>query len=89
MSERTENIWRQIIGGLLIASCSGSLGYGYSQSSLGIVVKGTEKDIVALHETDAFTNRRVDKLADALAELIKQNTELITLLRVQQQIGKP
>jgi len=84
------SVTTQIIGGLLIAVCSGSIGYGYSQSTLGIVVHGHEKDIQSLRQNDSntqtiieATNHRIDRVADLMGDLVKQNTELVMLLKIQ------
>lgn len=77
-----KTILTQIVGGLLLSLLSASLGYGYSQSTLGIEVRAHSKEIENLKQSDSLTANRVDKLAAHMDELIKQNTELITLIRV-------
>jgi hypothetical protein len=90
----------QVIGGLIIAMCSSMMGYGYSQSTLALIVKAHDRDIIALaktHDLDVSALRqnddncmhRIDKIAELLNELVKQNTELITLIRIQNNIQKP
>ena len=89
MTEGTKSVWRQIIGGLLIAACSGSLGYGYSQQTIGNQMRDNTKDIAANKDAIIATNHRIDRVADLMEKQMEMNRELVTLIRVQQQVKGP
>ncbi len=103
-----EGMMPAVIRGFLIALCSGSLGYGISQQTLGremteklgdinVVVTRTVKDVehlqirVSHNEADVKalmeqTDRRVFQLAETMRTAISQTSELIALIKVQNEL---
>lgn len=77
------NTLNSAVTGIIIGLFGVSLGFGTSQLMGMAEVRALTVDIRGLHIADDATNMRVEKLSTHLDKLIEQNTELITLLRVQ------
>jgi hypothetical protein len=86
-NQPTENMFKQIIIGILIAGCSASLGYGYSQSTMGTDVRAHTIQLADLKEMVTITNNRLDKQAVALEGMMDLNKRLVTLIEVQKQLN--
>lgn len=90
-------IWTQLFLAVLIAACSGAVGYGFSQREIGIQVAVNTRVIQSLQDADNAirkdfdaerqrTDTRIVELVGLVKEVIKMDTELITLIRVQNQM---
>ena len=87
--------------GILLSITMFSLGFGVSQMTLASEVHVNsnrittlERSIIDLHQADLDEGHRSDtrifEAVGLMKELVKQNTELISLIRVQYQIkGQP
>lgn len=93
-------ITKSIIGGLIIAAVSGSMGYGFSQAQISkdVVVMKTNTDLLRLdfvneqHRTDDRIFRLTElmnKQAEQNTEIIRLSRELVTLIKVQNQVRGP
>jgi hypothetical protein len=82
--------WRQIFVAVLIALCSGSMGFGVSQITVVRDVAQAKSDIGYLQKGDVEERQRADArvnmLADLMKEQLKLNTELIGLVKVQNEL---
>jgi len=97
MTEKTSSIFKQVIGGIVIAACSGSMGFGFSQATLGKDVALNRAAIVQ-YRTDFMdeknrTDERIfrltgmmDKQAEQNTEIIRLARELISLIKLQNQL---
>jgi cyclopropane fatty-acyl-phospholipid synthase-like methyltransferase len=76
-SNERRSLLYNVVGGTLIAGCCWSLGYGYSQSTLGSTVAKVSLSIEHLRELQITDRRTLDeadnRLSAALAEQ-RQNT---------------
>jgi type IV pilus biogenesis protein CpaD/CtpE len=83
---------QQLLVAVLIAACSGSVGFGYSQTIVGRQVITHEAQLIAGKEKDAVLQKELSELresqrqsmravADMFAENSKATRELITLVR--------
>lgn len=91
------SVTQKIIIGCLISLCSFSLGFGYSQMRVANMVTSHQTEISHLKDTNVQirkeisdertrTDQRIGQVASLMSEVIRQNQEFITLLRVQNQI---
>lgn len=97
MSERAGQIGRQVVGGILIALFGTSIGFGLSQSTVGAAVGKQEVQIVGLKDSDLAirsdildlrrqTDDRMKMVTDLLGKMIEQTRELVSVVRVQNDI---
>lgn len=82
-----KDVGAQVVTGIIIGLFGVSIGFGSSQIMAVTQVREMAVEIKALHESDKDISQRVDRLSMHLDELIKQNTELIMLLKVQNGAG--
>jgi hypothetical protein len=82
--------WRQIFVALLIALCSGSLGFGISQMSVIPEVRANKISLENLKDERVEDKKQVDVRISELVGLMntnmKLNSDLIELVRVQNQL---
>ena len=92
-----KDIFSKLTVGGLIAVVSASLGFGLSQASLAREVTRNTSDIHALAEAikaesgmreaaDQMIGKSLDRITASMDVQTKQNTELISLIKVQNQI---
>ena len=86
MSERQKTLGKNLLVGIATALVSASITLNMSQASIYGDVRDLKKDVAALSSADVAANNRIDRVAANLEKLIQQNTELITLIRVQNQL---
>lgn len=82
-----KDVGAQVVTGIIVGLFGVSIGFGSSQIMAVTQVREMAVEIKALHESDKDINQRVDRLSVHIDELIKQNTELIMLLKVQNGAG--
>lgn len=85
-AEEKKGFLTNVIGGTLIAGCCWSLGFGYSQSTLGAVVARTNLSIEYLKEVQNSDRKAAE---DALARISKDivDQRLQALENMKQVVG--
>ena len=92
-----KTLWQQVLVAMLIALCSGSIGFGASQMLIVSEVRKSANDIVYLKESDVMirkelsdehgrTDQRIFTLAGMVTKIIDQNSEVINLVKVQNEL---
>jgi len=100
MSEKSSSIFKQVLIGVVIAACSGSMGYGVSQATLGKDVALNRAALVQMRgdftQEQTRTDERIfrltgmmDKQAEQNTEIIRLARELISLIKLQNQMKQP
>ncbi len=95
-------VWQKVIQFLAVSAVSGMVGFGTSEMlavdklketvhAHGMRLDSMKETIIEVRSemvnADLMINTRIGRVADMMEQLVKQNTELITLIRVQNQIG--
>lgn len=92
LNKSMSEIFQKAATSIGIALVSAALTFGITAKgslvSMEKAIAVQEQKLDHLHQADASTNGRIDHIVPLFEKLIEQNTELITLVRVQNQMQK-